>query len=129
MGRLHVDPLLGLRIHPAVGHAAAWKDERVRAVRIDDGQLEIALEWRSGDRLPHWNVMPRRDTLRFDPDQKSVAAGIGEASDAAAERRGWPGRLMLATLPVGASACVAARLQSAGVPARGPAVGRGSLCC
>jgi len=53
MGRPHIEPLLGLYLHPAVENAAARKDKRVRAIIIDDGQLKIAVERRGGYVLPH----------------------------------------------------------------------------
>lgn len=59
MGRTHLDPSFGLSANPAAKGAAAWKDQRVRAVPVDDGHFEIALEWRVRYRLPllHNNFM------------------------------------------------------------------------
>ena len=53
MSRPHVQPFLGFHFHPAVEYAAAREYERVRAVIIDDGQLKVAVERRSGNLLPH----------------------------------------------------------------------------
>ena len=53
MGRPHVQPFLGLYFHPAVENAAARDHKRMRAVIIDDGQFEVAVERRGGYLLPH----------------------------------------------------------------------------
>ena len=53
MGRPHVDPLLGLRVEPAGENPPAREHERVRAVAVEDGEFEVAVERRVGDRLPH----------------------------------------------------------------------------
>jgi hypothetical protein len=39
MCRVHIQPFLRLRIHPAVDDAAAWKNECVRAVLVEHGEL------------------------------------------------------------------------------------------
>jgi hypothetical protein len=46
MSRAHVDSLPRLRADPPGQDAAARKDKRVRAVSVDDGQLEITVERR-----------------------------------------------------------------------------------
>jgi hypothetical protein len=53
MGRPHVEPLLGLRVDPAGENAPAREYERVRTVTVEDGEFEVAVERRAGDRLPH----------------------------------------------------------------------------
>ena len=53
MGRPHIQPFLGLDLHPAVENAAAREHERMRAIVIDDGQLNVAVERRGGYLLPH----------------------------------------------------------------------------
>lgn len=53
MGRAHVQPLLGFRVHPAAENAPAGKHQRMRPVIVDDGQLKVAGEWRGGDTFPH----------------------------------------------------------------------------
>jgi hypothetical protein len=50
--RPHADDLLGARSQPATENAPARKHERMRAVIIDDCQLEIAVEGGIRDRLP-----------------------------------------------------------------------------
>lgn len=66
MRRPHVQPFLGLRFHPAVENAAARKHECVRAIIVDDGQFEIAVERRGGNLLPHWGMFGRTITRRID---------------------------------------------------------------
>src|SRR5664279_5119716 len=48
MGRPHIQPFLGLDLHPTVENAAAREHERMRAIVIDDGQLNVAVERRGG---------------------------------------------------------------------------------
>lgn len=57
MGRPHVDPLFGFRADPAGENPPAREDERVRAITIKNGELEIAVEGRAGDRLPHARLL------------------------------------------------------------------------
>ena len=42
MRRAHVQPFLGVHFHPTARDAPAREYEHMRAVIIDDGQLEIA---------------------------------------------------------------------------------------
>ena len=53
VGRPHVDPLVGFRVDPAGENPPAREHERVRAVAVEDGEFEVAVERRVGDRLPH----------------------------------------------------------------------------
>ena len=52
MGGVNVDPLLALHLHPAAKDAAAREDKRMRAISVDDGQFEIAVNGRVGYRFP-----------------------------------------------------------------------------
>jgi hypothetical protein len=52
MRRADVDPRLGFCINPAAEDAAARKDEGMRAIVIDDGQLKVAVERCSRYRVP-----------------------------------------------------------------------------
>ena len=53
MGRTHIQTLLGFGIHPTIDSTPARKNQRMRAVLVEDRQFEIATEWRIGCRLPH----------------------------------------------------------------------------
>jgi hypothetical protein len=66
MRRPHVQPFLGLRLHPAVENAAARKYECVLAFVVDDGELKIAVEWGGGNVLPHRQMFGRTVTQRID---------------------------------------------------------------
>ena len=66
MGRPHIEPLLGLYLHPAVENAAARKHQRMRTVIVDDGQFEIAIERRGGNVLPHRGMFGRVMSGRID---------------------------------------------------------------
>jgi hypothetical protein len=55
MGRVHVNELLGPRLHPTVHGAAAWEHERVGSIRINNGELKIMAMRRCSDRLPLHN--------------------------------------------------------------------------
>ena len=66
MRRPHVQPFLGFRFHPAVENAAARKHQRVRAIVIDDGQFEIAVERRGGNMLPHREMFGPMSIRRID---------------------------------------------------------------
>ena len=69
MGRPHRDLLLRLRIDPAVQDAPAGKNERMRALLVDHGQLEVPVERGACDRLPHSAFMPTGRNVVFDPGQ------------------------------------------------------------
>ena len=69
MGRPHCYLLLRLRIDPAVQDAPARENERVRAILVDHGQLEVPVERGACDRLPHSTFMPRGRNAVLDPDQ------------------------------------------------------------
>jgi hypothetical protein len=88
MGRPDINPLVRFRIHPALGDAAAWKDESVRPIGIDHGELNLAVEWRGRDRLPHCTLMPCRDSLRFDPDQIYLWAAYRAGAAGGSSNRG-----------------------------------------
>jgi hypothetical protein len=63
MRGIDVDPLLALGIHPSAENAATRKDERVRAVSVNDGHLQIAIERRGMDELPlHVAIYPLLQT-------------------------------------------------------------------
>lgn len=52
MGRVYGDRYSGLGADPSAAYdPATWKDERMRAI-IDDGQFQIAIEWRGCYGLP-----------------------------------------------------------------------------
>ena len=53
VGRPHVDALFGFRVDPAGENTPAREHERVRALAVEDGEFEVAVERRAGDRLPH----------------------------------------------------------------------------
>ena len=53
MGRVDIETRARLRLHPAPDNAPARKNQSVRAVAIDHRELEIAIERRAGDGLPH----------------------------------------------------------------------------
>jgi len=58
MRRPDVEPFFGACLHPAVGNAAAGKDERMHAAAIiDDGELEISVEWCGRNVLPHCAIV------------------------------------------------------------------------
>lgn len=66
---VHVDPLARTCVDPSAEHTTAWKHESMRSVAGDDGELKIAVEGRTGYRLPHVAfVMPLVDA-DFDLDQ------------------------------------------------------------
>ena len=69
MGGPHGDLLLRFRVDPAVQDAPAGKNERVRALLVDHGQLEVPVERGACDRLPHLPFMPTGRNAVFDPDQ------------------------------------------------------------
>ena len=50
---MNFNPLMRPDIHPAIGDAAAGKHERVLAVLVEHGQLQIAIKWCGVDGLPH----------------------------------------------------------------------------
>ncbi len=54
MGRTHVKPLLGFHVHPAAGNPPARKNQRVRTIKVDHGELQIAFKWRSRNGFPHF---------------------------------------------------------------------------
>jgi hypothetical protein len=68
----HINPSVRLRVDPSPEHAAARKHEPVRAVIVDNGQLQILVEWRAGDGLPHGARATPTRRLRFDPSQSEV---------------------------------------------------------
>src|SRR6185312_10175491 len=51
--RVHFETLLGRRIHPAAENAPTGEHQHMRADAVDDGKLEIMIERRARDRLPH----------------------------------------------------------------------------
>jgi hypothetical protein len=84
VGRLHFNPLLGFRVHPAAEDAAAWKRKSVHTVVSNDGQFEVAVEWRGGYWLPLHPGIIRHLALRFfDPNQF-----VTKCLNAASHRRG-----------------------------------------
>jgi len=44
---------LGVRLDPSTDDPAAGKTDRMRADRIDNGQFQIAIEWRARNFVPH----------------------------------------------------------------------------
>ena len=58
MRRAHVQPLARLRVDPAAADAPTGKHQRMWAVAVDNGQLEVAIEGRAGDFLPHSCDLP-----------------------------------------------------------------------
>jgi hypothetical protein len=78
MRRVNVDPLLRACPGPAFRNAAAGKDQRVRAALVENGKLEIAIEGRCRNRLPHSRTLGAGPASRFDvnhphPQPKSAA--------------------------------------------------------
>jgi hypothetical protein len=69
MGRVDIEPRARLRLHPAPHNALARKNQRVRAVAIDHGEFEIAIERRARDGLPHLNDHAAADQSGIDLDQ------------------------------------------------------------
>ena len=65
MGGRHLDALARARLDPTNKGAAAWKDERMRSVAIDDRQFQVLIVGRSGNRLPHGR-------LSTEPDAKAL---------------------------------------------------------
>jgi hypothetical protein len=49
---MHVNALLGPRLHPTVRGAAAWEHKRVASIRINNGEIEITVVWGCSNRLP-----------------------------------------------------------------------------
>jgi len=60
MGRAHVDPLFGFSVNPTGENPPARENEGMRAVPVKNGQFEIAVEGRTGDRLPHVGLISSR---------------------------------------------------------------------
>jgi hypothetical protein len=85
----HLDPLLVGGIHPAAKNAPAREHQRMRAIAVDDRQLEITVEGRSRDWLPHAAIDARIRAGVFDLDQFASAELV-----AAAARGIMPGRQM-----------------------------------
>ena len=59
MGRPHVDPLLAFRVDPPGENAPACENERMRPVPIEDSKLEVAVERRGRNGLPHGFLIGR----------------------------------------------------------------------
>jgi len=55
--RVNVETLFGFRLGPSAQHSAARKHERMRAVPIDDCELQVTVEWRGGDAFPHGELV------------------------------------------------------------------------
>jgi hypothetical protein len=53
MRGMHIDRSERLCLNPTPENAAARKHKRVRTLSVEHGQLEIAIERCSADRLPH----------------------------------------------------------------------------
>lgn len=54
MCRKHLYGRTGLRVYPAAKHAATGEDQRVYLPNgIDHGELQLAIKWCCGRRLPH----------------------------------------------------------------------------
>jgi hypothetical protein len=49
---LHINLCLVSHFCPPTQKATAWKDERMRTLSIDDGQLKVPVKWCVGYRLP-----------------------------------------------------------------------------
>jgi len=82
MRRVDVDALARQRVHPPIQDAPAGKHEGVRAVPVDDRKLEIAVERRVGDRLPHFFEYEALRQSGIDLDQNKS----GNAPQASAAR-------------------------------------------
>jgi hypothetical protein len=52
MRRRKLDPFPTPRVDPTVHQAAAWKNQSVCAVEVEDGQFQVAVQWSSRDALP-----------------------------------------------------------------------------
>jgi hypothetical protein len=57
--RVHVEPLARLRLHPAADNTPAGEDQRMGALRVEDGQFEIAIEGCCRDFAPHTGKIGR----------------------------------------------------------------------
>jgi hypothetical protein len=57
MRRTYVQTLSGGAVHPATGDSPASKDQRMRTVLIDDGELKVTVKRRGGNGLPHQGNM------------------------------------------------------------------------
>jgi hypothetical protein len=95
MGGANVQSLPGLRIHPSARDTPAREHQRVRALLVDDGKLNVAPKRRAGDIAPHARYMRRKSPPRFDLDQVGrrslsgafiltlIKSSAGELADAA----------------------------------------------
>lgn len=80
MGRVDVEPLARLRLGPAAIDAPARKNQSMRAVAIDHGELKIAVERRAGNGLPHLNDHAAADESGIDLDQNASVIPPTEAA-------------------------------------------------
>src|SRR5262249_38975343 len=53
MRRMQVDPFFAFSLDPSAQNALAWKGNRAHAHSVDNRELEIAIEWCGGYRVPH----------------------------------------------------------------------------
>lgn len=58
MGGVNVKPLPGFHLHPPLQNTPAGEDERVRAIIVDNGEFQVAVEGSARDRLPHAANLP-----------------------------------------------------------------------
>ena len=72
MRRMYLEPLLRLRVHPAAKDAAARENQRVGSVNVDHGDLDVAIERRRRNMLPHADERAAKRVRRFDLDQHKV---------------------------------------------------------
>jgi hypothetical protein len=55
----HINPSVRLGVDPSAGHTAARKNESVGTIIVDDGQLQISIERRIRDGVPHIKKIAR----------------------------------------------------------------------
>ena len=66
VGRADVDVFGGFRLDPAGKAAPAGEDERVGALGVDDGELQIQVVWRAADAPPFRRQMIRQHSCGFE---------------------------------------------------------------
>ena len=76
MRRAHIEPPLCCGINPSIENAAARKDERVRAVLVEDGKFQFGVEWRGFGGLPHGSRIPLLPRFDIDLDQSAARSRL-----------------------------------------------------
>ncbi len=73
MRRPHVEPLFSRGLHPAAGDPPASEHKRMHAAAVRDGELEIPVVGRGGNRLPHARDHARLHGPHIDLDHIAAA--------------------------------------------------------